>query len=167
MAKIAQLIEAGDYLVYKGDWITGNEYHEKDIVTWADDGHLYEVIKAHTSSATLNPGNTEYYKAMTARKVISREFSTGSEFYQFVNTINQEQIKYLKITASGAGYRLIAQTLTDYSSTVISANDGSIRHTLLKVKSNSVTGFFLDVGINGARTKTNFSVQKYIIYYEE
>lgn len=64
MAKIAQLIAADNYLVYKGDWISGDEYHVNDIVTWADDGHLYEVIKAHTSSNTLKPGNTEYYKAI-------------------------------------------------------------------------------------------------------
>ena len=52
-------------LSYKGDWVSGDEYHENDIVT-AVDGQLYEVIKAHTSSDTLKPGNTEYYKAMTS-----------------------------------------------------------------------------------------------------
>lgn len=55
-------------LNYTGDWVTGNEYHENDIVTWTHDGHLYEVIKAHTSSDSIKPDNTEYYKAMTARK---------------------------------------------------------------------------------------------------
>ena len=71
MAKIAQLVEAGDYLIYKGDWATSTAYNVNDIVTWADDGHLYEVIKAHTSSDTLKPGNTEYYKAMTANQIVS------------------------------------------------------------------------------------------------
>lgn len=52
-------------LNYKGDWAEGKEYHENDIVTWADDGNLYEVIKAHTSSTSIKPDNTEYYKAMT------------------------------------------------------------------------------------------------------
>ena len=65
MAKIAQLIEAGDYLVYKGDWATNTAYNVNDTVTGTD-GQLYEVIKAHTSSDTLKPGNTEYYKAMTS-----------------------------------------------------------------------------------------------------
>lgn len=55
-------------LNYMGDWASGNEYHENDIVTWGTDGHLYEIIKAHTSSSTINPSNTEYYKAMTASK---------------------------------------------------------------------------------------------------
>lgn len=62
-------------LNYTGDWVTDNEYHENDVVTWADDGHLYEVIKAHTSSATLKPSNTEYYKAMTAREYTKITFS--------------------------------------------------------------------------------------------
>lgn len=77
MAKIAQLIEAGDYLVYKGDWVTNTAYNVNDIVTWANDGHLYEVIKAHTSSASIKPDNTEYYKAMTADK------TTSIQIYQF------------------------------------------------------------------------------------
>lgn len=66
-------------LNYMGDWVTGNEYHENDVVTWTNDGHLYEVIKAHTSSATLDPDNPEYYKAMTSRKYTKIKFSrTGA-----------------------------------------------------------------------------------------
>ena len=65
--KLSQLMLAGDYLSYKGDWATNTAYNVNDCVTWTD-GHLYEVIKAHTSSATLDPSNTEYYKAMTASK---------------------------------------------------------------------------------------------------
>lgn len=41
-------------LNYTGDWTSGNEYHENDVVTWGTDGHLYEVIKAHTSSSTID-----------------------------------------------------------------------------------------------------------------
>ena len=58
-------------LNYTGDWVTGNEYHENNVVTWANDGHLYEVIKAHTSSSTIDPSNTEYYKAMTSTRLLS------------------------------------------------------------------------------------------------
>lgn len=61
-------------LNYMGDWASGNEYHENDVVTWGTDGHLYEVIKAHTSSATFNPDNPEYYKAMTVSKLKSFYF---------------------------------------------------------------------------------------------
>lgn len=65
-------------LNYMGDWTSGNEYHEKDVVTWGTDGHLYEVIKAHTSSSTIDPSNTEYYKAMTASKIIKKSFITNN-----------------------------------------------------------------------------------------
>ena len=64
--KLSQLMPAGDYLPYKGDWVNGTEYHENDVVTWGTDGHLYKVIKAHTSSSTIDPSNTEYYKAKCA-----------------------------------------------------------------------------------------------------
>ena len=64
-------------LNYTGDWASGNEYHENDVVTWSTDGHLYEVIKAHTSSSTIDPSNTEYYKAMTAKKIVREDFSYG------------------------------------------------------------------------------------------
>ena len=64
-------------LNYTGDWVTDNEYHENDVVTWANDGHLYEVIKAHTSSSTIDPSNAEYYKAMTSRKYTKITFSTS------------------------------------------------------------------------------------------
>ena len=79
MAKIAQLIEAGDYLVYKGDWVTNTAYNVNDIVTWNNNGHLYEVIKAHTSSASIKPDNTEYYKAMTATKYKQYTFNLSTE----------------------------------------------------------------------------------------
>ena len=62
-------------LNYTGDWVTGNEYHENDVVTWNKDGHLYEVIKAHTSSSTFDPDNPDYYKAMTATKYTKITFS--------------------------------------------------------------------------------------------
>lgn len=73
--KLSQLMLAGDYLSYKGDWATNTEYNVNDVVTWADDGHLYEVIKAHTSSSTIDPSNTEYYKAMTATKLKNIAFT--------------------------------------------------------------------------------------------
>jgi len=65
-------------LNYTGDWVSGNEYHENDVVTWATDGHLYEVIKAHTSSATFDPDNPEYYKAMTAHKYVSKSYNIST-----------------------------------------------------------------------------------------
>lgn len=75
--KLSQLIPAGDYLSYKGDWAIYTAYNVNDCVTWTD-GHLYEVIKAHTSSDTLAPSNTEYYKAMTASEPTKYELDLST-----------------------------------------------------------------------------------------
>ena len=69
---------AGDYLSYKGDWATNTAYNVNDCVTWTD-GHLYEVIKTHTSSSTIDPSNTEYYKAMTESKLKSTRINSVSK----------------------------------------------------------------------------------------
>lgn len=63
----------GDYLSYKGDWLTNTAYNVNDAVTWKTNGRLYEVIKAHTSSSTIDPSNTEYYKAMMKKKWVRKE----------------------------------------------------------------------------------------------
>ena len=83
-------------LNYTGDWVTGNEYHENDVVTWTD-GHLYEVIKAHTSSPTIDPSNTEYYKAMTSTRLLkytAHLVSGGTYFddttYNFIRSISRK-----------------------------------------------------------------------------
>lgn len=84
LGKIAAKVDDVDkrMLNYMGDWATGNEYHENDVVTWAHDGYLYEVIKAHTSSATFDPDNPEYYKAMTATKVKKYTVSNPTDIAQ-------------------------------------------------------------------------------------
>ena len=71
--KLSQLMLAGDYLSYTGDWVTNTSYNVNDVVTWKTNGRLYEVIKAHTSSSTIDPSNTEYYKAMTKKKWLRQE----------------------------------------------------------------------------------------------
>lgn len=88
-------------LNYKGDWVSGDEYHENDVVTWAD-GHLYEVIKAHTSSDTLKPDNTEYYKAMTSTKLQKHSFNVSNkpETTSFVNYITAHETDIAFITDS-------------------------------------------------------------------
>ena len=89
-------------LNYTGDWISGNEYHENDVVTWSTDGHLYEVIKAHTSSASINPSNTEYYKAMTASKyaIITKTPDatlSNNEFATISDAIGKGKSVYLDV----------------------------------------------------------------------
>lgn len=75
--KIPGAGDEGKYLQYKGDWSTGKDYSLNNAVTWTD-GHLYQVIKAHTSSATIDPSNTEYYKAMTASKYYSKSYNVNN-----------------------------------------------------------------------------------------
>lgn len=92
-------------LNYMGDWVTGNEYHENDVVTWGADGHLYEVIKEHTSSSTIDPSNTEYYKAMTATKFISRTYNapfTASMLEEIGEIFNKQESGKRVICFSGA-----------------------------------------------------------------
>ena len=83
---------AGDYITYKGDWATNTAYNVNDCVTWTD-GHLYEVIKAHTSSSTIGPSNTEYYKAMTNTKYKNIAFTgtmTKQNKEQLINAISHD-----------------------------------------------------------------------------
>lgn len=168
MAKIAQLIEAGDYLVYKGDWVTNTAYNVNDVVTWTN-GNLYEVIKAHTSSDTLKPGNTEYYKTMTKNKIIGKSFNTVQEVYNFIVYLDYERIGSLQVKTSGSFIKLNPQgSLKDFSSTTILNSDGTIRHTMLRFTwPNTVIAYYLDINIDGTRTITNFTPEKYTIYYEE
>lgn len=161
---------AGDYLSYKGDWVTNTAYNVNECVTWTD-GHLYQVIKAHTSSDTLAPSNTEYYKAMTsstAGQISTRSFTSKSQLYTFIDSLQYEQIKYLLLNMSGTQYIVHPQiNKTNYSSTVIYSNDGAIRHVMLTLWPSNVNSFYVDVAVDGARTITNFNVSNYTVYYEE
>lgn len=154
-------------LNYTGDWATNNEYHENDIVTWTN-GHLYEVIKAHTSSDTLKPDNTEYYKPMTSTKIKGKNFTDVSQLYNFITSIDYEKIGSLKIKAGSNIIRLNPQENTrNYSSTIILSSDGTIRHIMMLITSTSVTAFYLDITIDGQRTITNITPEYYTVYYFE
>lgn len=168
MAKIAQLISAGDYLVYKGDWVTNTAYNVNEVVTWTN-GNLYEVIKAHTSSDTLKPGNTEYYKAMTATKVKGKSFTDVSQLFNFVTSLEYEKIGSLQIREGHNIIKLNPQQDTRHysSTTLFSSSNGEIRHTVLLITSTSVSAFHLNVTIDGQRTKTNITPENYTVYYFE
>ena len=60
--KLSQLMLAGDYLSYKGDWATNTAYNVNDVVTY--NGNLYEVLQNVTSVTTPDKDSTNY-KAMT------------------------------------------------------------------------------------------------------
>lgn len=167
MAKIAQLIEAGDYLVYKGDWATNTAYNVNEVVTWADNGQLYEVIKAHTSSTSIKPNNTEYYKAMTKNKIKGQVCNTVQQVYNFITTLDYEKICSLQVKVSGSYEKLNPQgSLRDFSTTAILNSNGKIRHSMLSFTwPNTVTAYYLDIDIDGTRTITNFTPQDYVVYY--
>lgn len=59
-------------LNYMGDWASGNEYHENDVVTY--NGNLYEVVQSGTSNTTPD-ATPSMYKAMTETKYIKHTYS--------------------------------------------------------------------------------------------
>lgn len=98
-------------LNYMGDWATGNEYHENDVVTWKTDGHLYEVIKAHTSSATFDPDNPEYYKAMTAKKWVRQDLPgpIASAKNVLINTYAKDQNAIIECVDQTNGVEILCR----------------------------------------------------------
>lgn len=62
--KVATKVDDVDkrMLNYMGDWASGNEYHENDVVTYS--GNLYEVVQSGTSNTTPD-ATPSMYKAMT------------------------------------------------------------------------------------------------------
>lgn len=144
-------------LNYTGDWASGNEYHENDVVTWANDGHLYEVIKAHTSSSTIDPSNAEYYKAMTATKYIKHTYATitSNERTEIFNILgkakNGKNILFMNgsnifhvTRASASGVELISTNYITGSETyaeilIIKATNGAISKMNIGLKTTGVT----------------------------
>lgn len=125
-------------LNYTGDWVANNEYHENDVVTWANDGHLYEVIKAHTSSSTITPSNTEYYKAMTESKSI--EFS-------FANT--------LSLTAPALN--AVKNALTKGKSAILSITVSPLNFKVPLAMSNTIlSGYYVQVSPTENKTEEYF-----------
>ena len=106
-------------LNYTGDWVADNEYHENDVVTWSN-GNLYEVIKAHTSSASINPSNTEYYKAMTASKytIITKTPDatlSNNEFATISDAIGKGKSVYLEVVINDVNMVGKVQTMGAHS----------------------------------------------------
>lgn len=105
---------------------------------------------------------------MTARKVLSKTFNNSTQLFNFLESIQYKDIKYLEIVTGGVTFNLQPQTNNKtYGCTVVYASDGAIRHVLLSIYSTSVSAFFVDVELSGTRTKTNMDITKYTIYYEK
>ena len=116
--KLSQLMLAGDYLSYKGDWATNTAYNVNDIVTWTD-GNLYEVIKAHTSSNTLKPGNTEYYKTMTIQSTAQNHDIALNEIANYHPTIVPDAVFIANLDNQDVVLRI--ENITGYEYTLSSA----------------------------------------------
>lgn len=155
-------------LNYIGDWASGNEYHENDVVTWGTDGHLYEVIKAHTSSSTIDPSNTEYYKAMTTTKYISHTYTSANTLYsEFAQ--KGSSIEYIEVYISGSSAPYIfgkpeKNGLLAFGRLVLYANDGQTREELVNIYQSSWSFIANDVALSGAKTKNTFTITKIIVY---
>lgn len=151
-------------LNYMGDWATGNEYHENDVVTWAQDGHLYEVIKAHTSSSIIDPSRTEYYKAMTAVKYISKTYALNTQGGRegIINDIREalnsgKRAQSELIHGSGKIYidwcsenNLNGGTII--GSCIVETND-KLRIYTLSININDRLGFYYDINTSGSITR--------------
>lgn len=175
--KAQRLILEGDALRYKGDWVTNTAYNINDCVTWATDGHLYEVIKAHTSSSTFAPDNPEYYKAMTAKKFGKREFNPNTQGYASVNAalkniidkdydaliefVYNGQLSYIRAQPPAQGsYRLTA---------IVSAATGSSKVSYLtgyipSASKITLNGFYFDTA-DGSMGVETYEVSVRAIYY--
>ena len=143
--KLSQLIPAGDYLSYKGDWVTNTAYNVNECVTWTD-GHLYQVIKEHTSSSTIDPSNTEYYKAMTATKYIKHTYTA------ITNNERQEIFSILKKAKTGKNILLMQ------GSNIFQVTHASTS-TFELISTNYITGSSTYAEILIAQV-TNFSISK-------
>lgn len=139
-------------LNYTDDWVTGNEYHEHDVVTWGTNGHLYEVIKAHTSSSTIDPSNTVYYKAMTATKYKTTTFklSNISNINLFFNALSRVSRATSAIECSnfdGGSDFLFTLGARSFNSDIMSLNatkiysDNTVKEFIIKVTSTAVYYF--------------------------
>ena len=148
--KLSQLMLAGDYLTYKGDWVTNTAYNVNDCVTWTD-GHLYEVIKAHTSSSTIDPSNTEYYKAMTASK--------AEQIILSYNGTITDAILAKLVKAQNSGKQIKVELPVPNSHVVIAPSVNPYKiygYTTLTEDSHSGYKEFILAGEKGSRIKVYF-----------
>ena len=86
-------------LNYTGTWVSGNDYHKNDIVSY--NGQLYEVVNDHKSSSTSIPPNSNDYTAMTKTALRTEDVNTSDSVktytkmtspatYDFYGTVDGE-----------------------------------------------------------------------------
>lgn len=164
LGKIAAKVDDVDkrMLNYTGDWVTDNEYHENDVVTWGTDGHLYEVIKAHTSSATFDPDNPEYYKAMTATKYIKHSFTnlvyqTASGAREIIDIFNRSKAGKNIFLVAGDYLYTVASCSTNNVNVATFANlDNGVRTTFININPSNFVKMH-NIAITPDGTTSSFS----------
>lgn len=151
-------------LNYMGDWASGNEYHENDVVTWGTDGHLYEVIKAHTSSSIIDPSRTEYYKAMAAVKYIGKTYELNTQGGREAITNDIREALNNGKRAQSELIRGSEKIYIDWRSVnnlnggkVIGSctveTNGKLRIYTLTIDTNERNGFYYDINTSGTITR--------------
>lgn len=149
--KAQQLVLLGDALRYKGDWTTGTAYSVNECVTWAADGHMYQVIKAHTSSSTFDPDNAEYYKPMTNKTFSEVVYdlsnaTSRAAFFAAINNIDKRP--FVKIAAS-----LESATL---ELNIVSASASLVKLMAFNFTSESMTYYCMSIPSDAAPTTYKF-----------
>ena len=160
-------------LNYTGDWVKNNEYHENDVVTWGTNGHLYKVIKAHTSSTTKSPNNPTFYKAMETTKIINTDYilaqvsisSVISTIYQIANQGIPCNIAV--VTQNNNAYSNMQISKLENSAITLSCltEDDQIKIITLKLESNKpVTNTLHVTTITASGITTTNDTPKQIIF---
>lgn len=142
-----QLILVGDYATYKGDWVTSTVYNVNDFVTWAADGHLYQVIKAHTSSSTLDPDNAEYYKPMTNKtfsEVVYDLSNATSRAAFFAAFNNMDKRPFVKIVGT------VESSVIEFN--IVSTSASLIKLVAINFTTEAVTHYCMSIPSNAAPT---------------
>ena len=139
---------------------------------------MYEVIKAHTSSSTLNPGNTEYYKAMTVTKYYSKTYQLTNNGRRDIvtdvkNALNSNRRAFCYITQiSGYTIRLdFTEIVSTYNGVVANGIHRDQEHyypaILLLYLTQQVSEMSKTVLNDTGITKSNINLGNAItIYYE-
>lgn len=149
--KLSQLMLTGDYATYKGDWITNTAYNVNDFVTWAADGHLYQVIKAHTSSSTFDPDNAEYYKPMTNKTFSETVYdlsNTTSRAAFFAALNNVDKRPFVKIVGT------VESSVIEFN--IVSTSASLIKLVAINFTAEAVTHYCMSIPSDAAPTTYKF-----------
>lgn len=170
--KIAAKIDG--MLNYMGDWASGNEYHENDVVTY--NGNLYEVVQSGTSNTTPD-ATPAMYKAMTASKYTqyTLDLTTSNGRNEAIGLCKQSQQGKNIIAIVGTTHYQISYVNTSINRIILCAITGSISGTeissaiikLLRIEGNSSSVTQVTVGSSGTTVTTDTTGLNSVIFLVE